>query len=169
MMTAGDVLEVLDALEAAGIAPWLDGGWAVDALLGEETREHDDLDLVVRDEDVQRAVSALSRAGFAMQLDDRPTRFVLAAAGGRRIDFHPVVFSETGDALQKGAGPNGGDARFPASGFTGGGAVAGRPVSTLSPDLLVLFHTGYEPQAKDRHNVRRLCERFEITLPEAYR
>ena len=168
-MTAGDVLEVLDALEAAGIAPWLDGGWAVDALLGEQTRDHDDLDLVVRDEDVQRAVSALSRAGFAMQLDDRPTRFVLADAGDRRIDFHPVFFSETGDAVQKGAGPNGGDARYPTSSFTGQGTVACRPVACLAPDLLVLFHTGYEPQAKDRHNVRLLCERFGILVPPDYR
>jgi lincosamide nucleotidyltransferase A/C/D/E len=168
-MTAGDVLEVVDALEAAGIAPWLDGGWAVDALLGEQTRDHDDLDLVIRSEDAERATSALAEAGFAMQLDDRPTRFVLADAGDRRIDFHPVFFSETGDAVQRGAGPSGGDARYPASSFTGQGTVACRPVACLSPDLLVLFHTGYEPQAKDRHNVRRLCERFEITLPEAYR
>jgi lincosamide nucleotidyltransferase A/C/D/E len=104
-----------------------------------------------------------------MPLDARPTRFVLADTMDRRIDFHPVIFSETGDAVQKGAGPNGGDARFPAPGFTGRGTVGGHPVASLSPNLLVLFHTGYEPQDKDRHNVRLLCERFEIPLPDAYR
>jgi hypothetical protein len=28
---------------------WLDGGWGVDALVGEQTREHEDLNLIVRD------------------------------------------------------------------------------------------------------------------------
>ena len=168
MMTAADVLEVVDALEAAGISVWLDGGWAVDSLVGEQTRDHDDLDLVVRAWDAERAIIALARTGYRMQLDARPTRFVLAARD-RRIDFHPVLFDENGDAVQKGAGPNGGDARFPAFGFTGRGTLAGRAVGTLSPDLLVRFHTGYEPQAKDRHNVRLLCERFDIPLPSAYR
>jgi lincosamide nucleotidyltransferase A/C/D/E len=169
MMTAADVLEVLGILEEAGVGVWLDGGWAVDALLGEQTRDHDDLDLVVRSEDAERAIAALAEPEYAMQLDARPTRFVLADILDRRIDFHPVIFTETGDAVQKGAGPNGGAARFPASGFTGRGTIGGRPVACLSPDLLVLFHTGYEPQDKDRHNVRLLCERFGVPLPPVYR
>lgn len=168
MMTAADVIEVVEVLEAAGVDVWLDGGWAVDALISEQTRDHGDLDLVVRSEDANRAISVLEPSGYVMNLDARPTRFVLAGAQGRRIDFHPVVFSETGDAVQKGAGPNGGDAPFPASGFTGRGTVAGLPVATLSPGLLVLFHIGYQPQDKDRHNVRLLCERFAILLPPAY-
>src|SRR6516225_11109224 len=39
MMTADDVVFILDRLEAAGIATWLDGGWAVDAVLGDVTRD----------------------------------------------------------------------------------------------------------------------------------
>ena len=34
MMTATDVVEVLDRLDAASLEAWLDGGWGVDALLG---------------------------------------------------------------------------------------------------------------------------------------
>jgi len=52
MMTADDVLEIIRSLERSLIGIWLDGGWGVDALLGEETRPHDDLDLVVREVDV---------------------------------------------------------------------------------------------------------------------
>jgi lincosamide nucleotidyltransferase A/C/D/E len=169
MMTGDDVIEAIQALEAAGIDVWLDGGWAVDALLGEQTRDHDDLDIVVRAEDVDGAISTLAGRGYAVQLDARPTRFVLADSRDRRIDFHPVVFDPDGSARQIGAGPNGGDARFPASGFTGRGVVSGCPLSCLSPELLVRFHTGYEPAAKDRHNVRLLCERFAIPVPSAYR
>lgn len=169
MMAPADVLEVLEVLTRAGVSVWLDGGWAVDALIGEQTRDHDDLDLVVRSEDAERAISALAQAGFHIQADQRPTRFVLADARDRRIDFHPVSFNQDGSAVQKGAGPSGGDARFPASGFTDRGGIAGRPVACLAPDLLGLFHTGYEPAEKDRHNVRLLCERFGIPLPPTYR
>lgn len=35
-MVAGPVLQVLELLDAASIDVWLDGGWAVDALLGEQ-------------------------------------------------------------------------------------------------------------------------------------
>jgi hypothetical protein len=46
MMSEADVLWVLDVLEDAGITVFLDGGWAVDALLQRQTREHVDLDVV---------------------------------------------------------------------------------------------------------------------------
>jgi hypothetical protein len=48
-MTAADVVEILGWLRAASAEVWLDGGWGVDALVGEQTREHKDLDLIVRD------------------------------------------------------------------------------------------------------------------------
>ena len=47
MMTATDVLGVLSRLEAAGLTAWVDGGWGVDALLEETTRDHGDLDVAV--------------------------------------------------------------------------------------------------------------------------
>lgn len=37
-MTGSDVVEVFNALKDAGVDVWLDGGWAVDALLGKQTR-----------------------------------------------------------------------------------------------------------------------------------
>jgi lincosamide nucleotidyltransferase A/C/D/E len=49
-MNRDDVLDVLGRLDAAHIESWVDGGWGVDALLGEETRTPDDLDLAIRRE-----------------------------------------------------------------------------------------------------------------------
>src|SRR5579884_2713452 len=46
-MSAEDAAAILDRLGAAGLTAWVDGGWAVDALAGRQTRTHDDLDLVV--------------------------------------------------------------------------------------------------------------------------
>ena len=46
-MTAEQVLTVMTRLIESGSEAWLDGGWGVDALLGKQTRDHHDLDLVV--------------------------------------------------------------------------------------------------------------------------
>ncbi len=40
-------MAVLDACSDRSILVWLDGGWGVDALLGEQGRPHDDVDVVV--------------------------------------------------------------------------------------------------------------------------
>jgi lincosamide nucleotidyltransferase A/C/D/E len=168
MMSAADVLDVTSRLEAAGLPFWLDGGWGVDALVGHQTRPHSDLDIVIRLEQADDLAAALAPAGFTVSLDDRPTRMVVSDSDGRRIDLHPVVFGEDGSARQIGAGPIGGDAPYPADGFAGEGFVAGRQMKCLTPRLLVMHHLGYKPLAKDWHNVRTLCERFEIAIPEPY-
>ena len=46
-MNAERVLEILDRLRSHGVTASVDGGWGVDALVGRQTRPHEDLDLVV--------------------------------------------------------------------------------------------------------------------------
>ena len=101
MMTAADVLNALEQLERASVETWVDGGWGVDALLGEQTREHEDLDIVIALADGGNAEEALSALGFSLTEDERPTRFVLSDGDGRRIDFHTVVFDEGGGGVQQ--------------------------------------------------------------------
>ena len=57
-------------LEQAGVRVWLDGGWGIDALVGEQTREHDDLDCVIALSDAEIARDALAVLGFAVTLDE---------------------------------------------------------------------------------------------------
>jgi lincosamide nucleotidyltransferase A/C/D/E len=168
MMSAKDAAKIASRIETGGFDFWLDGGWGVDALIGEQTRDHDDIDVVVRLEETDRLIAWLEDAGFSVVTDDRPTRFVMTDTGELRIDFHPIVFDQEGNARQIGAGLNGGDAPYPAWGFDGEGSIAGRPVPCLSPRLLVLHHTGYEPHAKDRHNVTVLCQCFGLPPPPGY-
>ena len=52
--------------------------------------------------------------------------------------------------------------------LTGGGSIDGYPVRCISPEWLVKFHTGYEIDEKDFHDVRALCERFGIPLPDEF-
>src|SRR5215467_5475414 len=89
MMQAQDVLEIIHQLEEAGVVVWLDGGWGVDALLGRQTRPHDDVDVVISFDQIPLAEEILRGAGYVVTEDERPTRFVMCASLGRQVDFHP--------------------------------------------------------------------------------
>lgn len=165
-MEAAQALEILDLLAAAGVRFWVDGGWGVDALVGEQTRSHQDLDLVVVMEAVPRLQAALGEAGFTVTEDELPTRFVMSDSGTRAIDFHPVTLDEAGGGLQ--VQPDGSKFRYPPEGFVEG-KIGGRRVPCISAEVQLLCHTGYEPDETDRHDLALLCERFDLPLPPAYR
>jgi hypothetical protein len=48
----------------------------------------------------------------------------------------------------------------------GHGVIAGLPVRCLSAAMHMRTHTGYELQDKDRQDLRRLQERFDVDYPE---
>ena len=58
-MTAEDLLELLIMFEQNQVEIIIDGGWAVDALLGEQTRPHEDLDIAMPHKYVPLARSLL--------------------------------------------------------------------------------------------------------------
>jgi lincosamide nucleotidyltransferase A/C/D/E len=64
MMAHAAVAAALDCLENHAITVWLDGGWGIDALVGEQTRKHDDLDLVVAEGALAAAQTALLVLGY---------------------------------------------------------------------------------------------------------
>ncbi|MDQ0908982.1 hypothetical protein QFZ22_004967 [Streptomyces canus] len=63
-MDADDVLHVLNLLRRAGTEVWIGGGWGIDALVGRQTRDHRDLDLMHRQEQEPAVVAALVAAGL---------------------------------------------------------------------------------------------------------
>lgn len=167
-MTAADVIRILERLDAAGVESWLDGGWGVDALLGEQTRLHNDVDLVARVSDVPTMREALAGEGFELNRGEPDSNFVLRDGRGREIDVHPVRFDEGGDGVYR--MENGEDWIYPAAGFSGRGRIAGRDVKCLSPDVQMLGHAGgYEPHDKDFHDMRLLNSRFGTPLLPPYR
>ncbi|MFE6623122.1 nucleotidyltransferase domain-containing protein [Streptomyces sp. NPDC057740] len=160
MMPADGVLAILSVLRQAQVAVWIGGGWGIDALIGEQTREHRDLDLMHRQEQEPAVMSALADAGFAETLDWRPVRFVLRAPDGREIDAHPLAFAEDGSATQASLEPSR-PFRYPASAFVTG-SIGGTPVPCLSAEQQVEFHQGYEPADRDRHDMAQLRRVFGI-------
>ena len=166
MMQAHDVVQVMTWLEAAGIHVWLDGGWGIDALIGQQTRLHDDLDLVIELHHAPHAQEVLGQHQFVVIEDELPTRFVLRDPTDRRIDFHTVTFDAEGGGIQQ--LQNGSSFRYPPLGFGGRGQIAGQMLPCLTPEVQMLCHVGYLPDANDEHDVRLLHARFGLALPPPY-
>ncbi len=124
-MSTEDVGWFLDVVDRLGINVWLDGGWGVDALLGEQTRRHRDLDIVLERKDLMALREALAASGFVdSPTDDRTDwNFVVVDPEGRRIDFHLIVIDEEGNGIY---GPAENGVFYPASALTGSGTVGGR-------------------------------------------
>jgi lincosamide nucleotidyltransferase A/C/D/E len=168
LMTAGDVCSFLDLMAGRAIRVWLDGGWAVDALLGSQTRPHGDLDIVIEQRDLEEAVASLRHRGYTdvPRDDTRAWNFVLGDDAGHEIDFHVIVLDEDGRGIY---GPPENDDFYPAQALTGQGTIAGRSVACTSPEWLVSSHTGYEVDETDWHDVSALCARFDLPIPAEYR
>ena len=167
MMDAPNVLRVVTTLQSAGVRVWLDGGWGIDALVGEQTRDHDDLDCVIALTDARIVRDALAALGFAVALDQLPTRFVVRDRSDCRVDFHTVTFDATGAATQQ--LQDGTMAPYPTQGFSGIGHVGGVRVACLTAAVQSLHHLGYDPDEKDHHDMGLLADRLGIELPAAYR
>lgn len=170
-----DAVRIVRTLAASGVQSWLSGGWACDALLGEQTRPHADLDLVVTRADTRHAVEILERHGFVqcacfdamlqisvIELIDRRHR--------RRIGLHVI------DANVQSAGSWPGAELREAVHVLGlnpdelltTGVIDGHEIPSVSASVLLALHTGYDPQETDRHDVQRLCSRFALPAPPGY-
>ncbi|WP_409062250.1 nucleotidyltransferase domain-containing protein [Streptomyces sp. SYP-A7185] len=159
-MTADDVVRVLALLRRAQADVWVGGGWGIDALIGEQTRDHRDLDLMHRHDQEAAVLTVLSAEGFVESLSWRPVRFVVQASDGREIDFHPLVFSADGSAVQASPEPQR-PFVYPSSCFVTG-TIQGTSVPCLSAEQQVYFHQGYDPTARDRHDMAELRRVFGI-------
>jgi lincosamide nucleotidyltransferase A/C/D/E len=161
-MDARDAAQLVAFLERHGLEVYVDGGWAVDALLGVETRPHDDLDIALPHKHVPRLRELLAARGYREwpRDDSWECNFVLADARGRKIDVHSYTLDEAGNNVYGVA--------YAAEHLTGKGSTDGYPVRCIDPEWLVKFHTGYPLDENDFRDVRALCERFGIPLPDEY-
>ncbi len=90
-MAAEDVVALLDGLNAHDVDACVGGGWGVDALLGEQTREHSDLDLWLPATQLERLFVAFVERGIDRIYPwpgDRPWNFVLHDGARLRVDLH---------------------------------------------------------------------------------
>lgn len=162
LMAPEDVLELVILFEQNGVEVILDGGWAVDALLGVQTRPHEDLDVAMPHKYVPLARSLLEARGYkdVPRSDTRDCNFVLGDDLGHLVDFHTYTFDELGNLVFGLA--------YPPDSLTGTGSVLGHPVRCITPLWLVQFHTGYDFDENDYCDVKALCHRFHLDVPVEY-
>ncbi len=144
-MSAEDAVVILDGLEGAGLRAWVDGGWAIDAVAGRQTRPHDDLDLVARLEEIPAFERVLAALAYERVGGAPPCSFESVDALGRQVDVHPIA---EGGAYRL---REGGVWHYPLAGLQGQGTIGGRQVHCLDVETQLLCHTGYEPVDLDRH------------------
>ncbi|MEO6989047.1 MAG: amino acid transporter [Aquihabitans sp.] len=168
-MDARDVLDVLAVLAEDGVDAVLHGGWGIDAVVGSQDRDHDDVDLLMSQGHLSLAVASLSLVGFTVIDDDDaeggPATVTMVDRCGRRVDLTALRSDDAGDQWM-------GDGRaavaFPSSAFTDGW-VAGREVRCVAAVKQVELHDGYPPRERDRHDMVSLQEKFGILPPPQYR
>ncbi|MCZ4507831.1 MULTISPECIES: nucleotidyltransferase domain-containing protein [Streptomyces] len=167
-MSAKDVVALVERLDAHGVDACVGGGWGVDALLGEQTREHSDLDVWAPAAHLESLFVAFAEAGVDRIFPwpgDRPWNFVLHDGVRLRVDLH--LYEPLADgSLHYGSVVEGGP--FPAEALAGRGSIAGTAVRCESAEWAVRWHTGYPARDVDRHDVPLLCQRFGIPLPEGF-
>lgn len=161
-MPAEDVVHLIQLCEQNGIELYIDGGWGIDALLGEQTRPHGDLDVALPHIFVPKLRELLEARGYKdVERDDtRDCNFVLGDSKGHQVDIHSYTFDEDGNNIF-------GVAYEPRH-LTGIGTIDGYPVKCIPPDVMIEFHSGYELDEDDYHDVAALCEKFNLELPEEY-
>ncbi|MBV9831110.1 MAG: hypothetical protein JOZ82_05900 [Marmoricola sp.] len=159
-MNASDVLDLLDALDGLGVRHWVDGGWGVDGLLGEQTRPHGDLDLVVPRPDLERVRAELIERGYEVLRDWLPTSLAFRHPSGREVDLHPVdpTLDGGGDQVL----PDGTSWHYAAPII---GTIAGRPTPCAPAEDQLQMHLGYDPRPVDLEDMARLAARFGLALP----
>ena len=161
-MPAVVVLQIVRLFNNNDIEVIIDGGWAVDALLGEQTRPHDDLDLAVFHKDVPNIRKLLEGLGYSIESrdDSWECNFVYGNDMGHLVDIHSCTFDENQNNIF------GVDYNWDS--LQGTGKINNVEVRCIPPEWLVDFHTGYKLDENDFHDVKLLCDKFNLPLPDEY-
>ena len=162
LMEEEEVERVLQLAQIAGIPVIVDGGWAVDALLGWQTREHSDLDLAINQQYLPRLLNILRRLDYQYlhREDEWAHNFVLENGAGHQIDLHSFVRNSKGQII---AG-----VEYPGDSLTGQGRISGMNVSCIHPEWLVDFHLGYDFDHQDYQDLVYICNLYKLSLPPEY-
>lgn len=185
-MHAEEIVGLYLLLTESGVRVWVDGGWGIDALIGEQARPHKDFDALVHFDDLGKLADVLAERGFALKEIWGETRwvahaarlpligrenggdcevataFVLRNGTGHELDVHVLKFDSRGYGIPAWKT----DFIFPPDALAGRGMIASTPVRCLSAEMQMTTHTGYALQAKDLQDLRLLHERFGIAYLE---
>jgi lincosamide nucleotidyltransferase A/C/D/E len=162
-MTCEDVIEVLAVLDAGGIDYWIDGGWGIDALVGQQTRKHHDLDLGVSLDEISRVEALLPQ--FRRESEEAS---FYTDERGRAVDLLLVERREAGQFRQQ--LPGGRRLRYAESETRASGYIGGRPVRCASVALQRQHRDRPDATDQDREDIeileRKLAFQAVTVRPE---
>jgi lincosamide nucleotidyltransferase A/C/D/E len=143
------------------------GGWGVDALLGRQTREHKDLDVLLPLDALPVSLSLLAEEGFVLAYtwpesrdvpgrhpllgEPLPSAFVLTHADGREIDIH--VYDGTAETVTALWDTT---RRLTPEALQATGTVAGVSVRCMTAAMQITCHEGYDLPPAHADDVRLL-------------
>ena len=89
-MDANDVIDIYKLLEDNGILITIDGGWSIDALIGKQTRKHNDLDIALEHKDVPKLREILFLKGYknVERSNSKDFNFILVNDKWHEVDIH---------------------------------------------------------------------------------
>ena len=104
MVYITDVRQILQFAIDAEIKVFLDGGWGVDALLGHQSRSHNDIDIFVEKKDYQNFIEIIQANGFYEIKMEYTTlnHTVWEDAKYSIIDLHCFEYTGIGEILNEG-------------------------------------------------------------------
>ena len=170
--SAADVAQIYQLLLENGIKIWIVGGWGIDALLGEQTRDHKDLDVLILLDDVQQTCELVAHHGYQLkelwienewaidaQANKVATAFVLQDAEGREFDAHAMTLDEQGNGIPAWEAN---DFFFTKEDLSGTGTIVGIPVQCITPKSQIESHTGYELPDEQIRDMELLRKKFDV-------
>lgn len=161
-MKAKDAIRICNLLKDNNIEVWIDGGWGIDALLGEQTRPHSDLDIAVGHEDVKKLRNILINQGYKDKKKEGTTEWNFVMENNdKEIDVHVFEFDDKGNNIY--------GIEYPKESLTGTGTIIGQTVNCISPEFVIKFHENYEPKEKDYKDIAAVCSKFKLKLPANYK
>ncbi|QGN35432.1 lincomycin resistance protein LmrB [Microlunatus sp. Gsoil 973] len=152
-MSSDEVVHIVDWIATRGFCYQVNGGWAVDALVGRQTRAHRDLDLFVDAAGVPDLLSWLLSRGYVEDVNEMPSR-VEMRRDELRVDVHPMTVDSANNGTQWNAA---GEAIFlhPADRRTSG-RIDGHVVCVATAARLRELRKGYPPRDEDQHDLQLL-------------
>lgn len=167
-MTAEDVVNFYSKLEEQGVETWIDGGWGIDALIGEQTRLHTDLDIVIQEKDTPKAKELLRSQGYEILKRDDSTYnyFHMADDQGHEIDVTAIHFDQKGDGI---FGDSKNNEMNPRDSFKGEGKIGDHKVKCVSMEYAISFRMDHEIAEHDAEDIRSLCKKFDLEIPSIYK
>ena len=161
MLRESDAVEIILLFRSKGIQIYLDGGWGVDALVGFESRCHNDIDIFIEKQDKECSIKLLKDTGYSETVMEytTPEHTVWRDENARIIDFHIFSRNSEGDFVFE-------SETFPKEVFTGIGRIGHLEVDCITPEWQVRFHSGYKLDDNDIKDVLLLCDKFNLALPD---